>query len=167
MTSATLTPIELTVEAFAAFGDVIEVSGEPDRLINGGRCGRYHDLAKLDFHSSGQAGINLFRSQPVSLPLRIELVERHPLGSQCFIPLTGNEYLVVVGDDDNGEPRNLQAFLARSHQGVNYHRNVWHGVLMPIGSDATFAVVDWIGQDQNLEEFHFRDPIEISAPGSG
>ena len=81
--------------------------------------------------------------------------------------MTGNDYLVVVAEDDSGEPQNLEAFVARSDQGVNYHRNIWHGVLMPIGSDATFAVVDWIGHDANLEEFRFSAPIEILVPGSG
>ncbi len=167
MSSVALKAAALTSAAFAPFGDVIEVSGEPDRLINEGRCGRYHDLANLDFHHDGRAGINLFRSEPISLPFSLALVERHPLGSQCFLPMTDCDYLVVVGEDLDGEPINLKAFLAGPTQGVNYHRNTWHGVLMPIGRQATFAVVDWIGDDKNLEEFHFRTPIAVSNNGNG
>ena len=163
MSAERLTAVELTATAFAPFGDILEVSGEPDRLINNGRCGRYHDLARLDFHHDGQVGINLFHSEPIALPFSIELVERHPLGSQCFIPMTDCSYLVVVGEDKQGVPTNLQAFLARSSQGVNYHRNTWHGVLMPIASVATFAVVDWIGEGENLEEFQFEIPVKIEA----
>lgn len=158
-----VTAVALTAAAFAPFGDVIEISGEPTSIINRGRCGRYHNLAQLDFHNSGNAGISLFRSEPITLPLQLDLVERHPLGSQAFIPMSGGHYLVVVGKNDGSSPTCLQAFVARPDQGVNYHRNTWHAVLMPIGHDALFTVVDWIGSQQNLEEFQFSEPITIIA----
>lgn len=153
--------VELTAEAFAPFGDVLEVQGEPTSIINRGRCGRYHDLADLDLDDTGRAGVSLFQSQAIALPLQLDLMERHPLGSQAFIPMSGGPYLIVVGDDAGGRPAFLRAFVARSDQGVNYHRNTWHAVLMPIGRDALFAVVDWIGSQQNLEEFHFKEAVTI------
>ncbi len=158
-----VTALELTAEGFAPFGDVIEIRGEPTSIINRGRCGRYHDLAQFDFHDAGRTGISLFRSQPITCPVQLDLLERHPLGSQAFLPMSGGSYLVVVGDDDGGRPTDLRAFVARPDQGVNYHRNTWHAVLMPIGHEALFAVVDWIGSQQNLEEFHFNEPITIQA----
>ncbi len=163
MSSSPIIATELTEEAFAPFGDIIEVRGTPDKLINAGLCGRYHDLATLDFDRTGRAGISVFQSKPIKLPLQLALVERHPLGSQCFIPMSGGSYLVVVAEDDNGRPNSLRAFLASPDQGVNYHRNTWHGTLMPIARDACFAVVDWIGESENLEEFQFSSPIEIVA----
>ena len=161
MSASPIEATELTAQAFAPFGDVIEARGDPDKRINAGLCGRYHDLASLDFHASGRAGISMFLSEPVERPFRLALVERHPLGSQCFIPMSGSSYLVVVAEDDNGVPTNIQAFLARPDQGVNYHRNTWHGTLMPIGKQAHFTVVDWIGESENLEEFRFDTPIDI------
>ena len=158
-----ITVVDLDPQEFAPFGDVIEVKGEPTSMINRGRCGRYHDLAQLDFHDAGRAGISLFRSQPITLPLQLDLVERHPLGSQAFLPMSGVNYLVVVAEDDEGCPAGLKAFRARPDQGVNYHRNVWHAVLMPIGRAAVFAVVDWIGSKQNLEEFHFSKAVTING----
>lgn len=163
-----VTAIALTAENFAPFGDVIEARGAATSMINRGRCGRYHNLAQLDFDSSGSAGISLFQSQPIKLPVQLDLVERHPLGSQAFIPMSsgpmsGGYYLVVVGQDDGDSPAGLQAFVARPDQGVNYHRNTWHAVLMPIGHDALFTVVDWIGSQQNLEEFQFSEPITVIA----
>jgi ureidoglycolate lyase len=152
---------ELTTEAFAPFGEIIEARGVPDQQINAGLCGRYDDLAALDFDEPGRAGISVFLSMPIELPLQLALVERHPLGSQCFIPMSGISYLVVVAEDDNGTPNNMRAFLARPDQGVNYHRNTWHGTLMPIGKEACFTVIDWIGDGENLEEFHFTSPIRI------
>ena len=158
----TLRAQPLTAEAFFAFGDVIEISGAPDKLINQGRCGRHHDLARLDF-GDGQAGISLFDSQPASLPFTLEMVERHPLGSQAFIPINQVPFLVVVAEDDDGQPVNPRAFLTARGQSVNLLRGVWHGVLAPIGAQGLYAVVDRIGPGNNLEEHWFDTPIRIEG----
>lgn len=163
MNGTSITATGLTREAFAPFGDIIEARGVPDKQINAGLCGRYHDLATLDFDERGQTGISVFLSKPIELPLQLAMVERHPRGSQCFIPMSGGNYLVVVAEDDNGMPNNMRAFLAGPDQGVNYHRNIWHGTLMPIDKEACFTVIDWIGDGENLEEFHFRSSIKIAT----
>lgn len=152
----------LTADAFAPFGDVIEASGAPDMMINAGRCGRHHDLARLSAEAGGQIGISVFVSEPVSLPVSIGLLERHPLGSQAFLPMSADPFLVVVAEDAGGRPASPRAFITAAGQGVNYHRNVWHAVLMPLDARATFAVVDRIGgTGSNLEEFHFDRPLTI------
>ena len=87
----------LTKNAFAAFGDIITLKDAPDNLINQGLCGRHHDLAALDFGPDGRAGISLFNATPRSLPYRLELVERHPEGSQAFLPMNQNPFLVISG----------------------------------------------------------------------
>lgn len=147
----------LTQEAFAPFGDVLDCAGEPDKLINKGMCGRYHDRAKLDF-SDGRAGISLFKAQLRSLPMQLELVERHPEGSQAFLPLDSAPFVVVVAPDENGTPGQPLAFITAPGQGVNYHRGVWHGVLAPVAGNGLFAVVDRIGSGANLEEHPFENP---------
>jgi ureidoglycolate lyase len=151
----------LTAEAFAPFGDVLDASGAPDRLINGGLCGRYHDRARLDF-SDGRAGISLFLAEPRRLPLRLEMVERHPDGSQAFLPMTGAPFLVIVAPDAGGRPGRPLAFVTGHGQGVNYHRGVWHGVLCPLSAPGLFAVIDRIGAGPNLEEHHFDHEIRIT-----
>ncbi len=153
----------LTTAAFAPYGNVLEAVGAADKFINQGRCGRFHDLATLDF-ADGQAGISIFKSETYMLPIKLELVERHPEGSQAFIPMSQNPFLVVVADDQNGTPTNPQAFLAAAGQAINIHRGVWHGVLSPLYDPGLFAVVDRIGTGANLEEHHFETPylIEIS-----
>ena len=93
----------LTAEAFAPFGEVLEVRGAPDKIINQGLCGRHHDLADLDF-GGGRAGISVFNAEPRALPFTLEMVERHPLGVQAFLPMHQNPYLVVVAPDDAGRP---------------------------------------------------------------
>ena len=151
-----LTTRPLTAEAFAAFGDVIEVMGEPDKLINQGMCGRHHDLASLDF-AEGKAGISLFDAKARAFPHIVDMVERHPEGSQAFVPLTGVPMLVVVAEDQDGTPVNLQAFVSQPGQSINLHRGVWHGVLAPIEKPGQFIVIDRIGEGANLEEFWFED----------
>jgi len=152
----------LTAEAFAPFGDVIEVAGEPDKIINQGLCGRFHDRARFDF-SDGQAGLSLFKAEPRSLPLKLEMVERHPDGSQAFIPMSEHPFVVVVASDQGGTPGRPQAFKTEVGQAVNYHRGTWHGVLTPLHQPGLFAVVDRIGSGDNLEEHWFDTPYLIEA----
>ena len=160
MTRITLQP--LTAEAFAPFGDVLDTSGAPDRIINQGLCGRFHDRAALDF-ADGRAGISLFRAEPRTLPLVLDMVERHPDGSQAFLPMSEAPFLVVVAPDEGGTPGRPRAFLTQAGQGVNYHRGVWHGVLCPLSAPVLFAVVDRIGAGPNLEEHWFTEPYLIET----
>ena len=153
----------LTQDAFAAFGDIITLRNAPDKLINQGLCGRHHDLATLDFGPDGRAGISLFDATPRSLPYRLELVERHPECSQAFLPMTENPFLVIVAPDNGGIPGRPLAFRTLAGQGINFHRNVWHGVLTPLFAPGLFAVVDRIGSSTNLEEYWFEIPFMVSG----
>jgi ureidoglycolate lyase len=158
----TITIEPLTPAAFAPFGDVLEAAGEPDRVINRGACGRWHDLARLDM-ADGRAGISLFRAEPRSLPCRLDMMERHPLGSQAFLPMSAAPFLVVVADDDGGRPGRPRAFVTAIGQGVNYHRGVWHAVLTPLHEPGLFAVIDRIGAGDNLEEHWFEHDFCIRS----
>ena len=151
----------LSSEAFAPFGDVLDVSGDPDQIINQGLCGRYHDRATLDF-SDGRAGISLFHAEPRMLPMTLEMVERHPCGSQAFIPMSAKSFLVIACEDDGGKPGLPMAFLTEPGQGINFHRNTWHGVLTPLHEPGIFAVIDRIGDGANLEEHWFDAPFTIA-----
>ncbi len=153
----------LTAEAFAPFGDVLEAVGDPDKIINQGLCGRFHDRARLDFGPGGRAGISLFQAEPRTLPYRLEMVERHPDGSQAFLPLSQDPFLVIVAPDQGGVPGEPVAFRTAPGQGVNYHRATWHSVLTPLNPPGLFAVVDRIGETPNLEEHWFETPYVIEA----
>jgi ureidoglycolate lyase len=156
----TLTPAPLTAEAFAPFGDVLEATG-PFRLINAGLCKRHHDRARLDFGAGGSAGISVFQAEPRSLPHAFDLIERHPEGSQAFLPMTGHPFLVIVSTGPETTPR---AFLTNGAQGINLHRGTWHGVLTPLAAPGLFAVVDRIGPTPNLEEHRYATPWTVLAP---
>ena len=86
----------LTPSAFAPFGEVLDCAGEPDRIINRGLCGRWHDRATLDMDDAGRPGISLFLAEPRALPYTLDLVERHPEGSQAFVPMHEHPWLVIV-----------------------------------------------------------------------
>ncbi len=153
----------LTAAAFAPYGEVLEAAGAPDRVINRGICGRWHDRAGLDF-ADGRAGISLFRAEPRALPLDLDMVERHPAGTQAFLPMTPDPFLVVVAPDGAGQPGRPLAFLTAPGQGANLRRGVWHGVLTPLSPPGLFAVVDRIGPGENLEEHWFEMPYIVEAP---
>ncbi|MBZ5783375.1 MULTISPECIES: ureidoglycolate lyase [unclassified Rhizobium] len=155
----------LTRSAFAPFGDVIEADPARMRLINGGTTERFHALATAEAEGDGAVVIiSLFRGQPRAFPYAVDMMERHPFGSQSFSPLSGRPFLVVVSDDEGGRPGRPRVFLARGDQGVNYARNVWHHPLMTLGEASDFLVVDRDGPDNNLQEFFFETPYIIGAP---
>ncbi len=158
-----ITAQPLTARAFAPFGDVLDCAGEPDKLINAGLCGRYHDRAKLDF-SDGQAGISLFNAKPRSLPYTCDLLERHPEGSQAFVPMHQNPFLVIVSPDAGGKPGTPLAFITAPGQAINFHKGTWHGVLTPLSAPGFFAVIDRIGAGANLQEHYLDTPVTIDAP---
>ena len=107
----------LTAEAFAPFGDVIEATGDPSFLFNRGKAGRYHDLARTDVTGDGRIGVSIGRAQPYALPITLDMVERHPLGSQAFVPLGPDPFIVVVAPDEGGVPGRPRAFLTAPGHG--------------------------------------------------
>lgn len=145
-------PVEaLTREAFAAFGDVIEpASAAQTYAINAGTTTRFHDLARIDAdRDGGRPVLSLFRAQPRELPFAITHLERHPLGSQAFVPLSQRPYLVVVAEDPAGT---LRAFLASNGQGVNYRAGTWHHPLLALDDVSDFLVIDRAGPGNNCDE---------------
>jgi ureidoglycolate lyase len=146
----------LTKAAFKSFGDVIETEGAELRIINGGSTERYHDLMAIDvLPEGGHPIVSIFRGQPFVFPVAIKMVERHPLGSQAFVPMGKFPFLLVVAEDNNGTPEAPRAFLATGGQGVNYGRNVWHHPLLSLETVCDFLVIDRSGPGTNLQEFFY------------
>jgi len=159
---ATVAAVPLSAEAFRPYGDVIEAAGAADMMINGGRCARYHDRARLSFEDGGRAGVSLFRSEASPVPYPLTLMERHPLGSQAFVPMSPAPFLIVVAADVGGRPGDIRAFLAAPHQGVNYLPGVWHAPLIALENEMLFCVVDRIGSGENLEEHRLEAPLIVT-----
>jgi ureidoglycolate lyase len=148
-----ITPKLLTSEDFGAFGDVIEVSANTNNFaINDGFTQRYHDLATIDVNDQqGHAIVNIFRSTPLAQPIAIKMMERHPYGSQAFIPMGQNPYLIVVAPAGEFDINKIEVFIARSDQGVNYHKGTWHHFCLALNSESDFLVIDRGGKGDNCD----------------
>ena len=176
-----LTPEPLTAEAFAPFGSVIEAGDAAVKLdINQGHAIRYDRLAEIDVADEGGVGvISLFRARPLAphpvtpakagvhpeseSALVLKTFERHPLGSQSFVPLGGRPYLVAVAPAGDFDPAKIRLFQAESHQGVHYRKGVWHHFLLVLETDSDFLVIDRAGLGENCEEVELASSDEISV----
>jgi ureidoglycolate lyase len=161
-----LETLPLTKEAFAPYGDVISVAENNHFLINNGSTERYHDLAKVETLDGGHTLINIFRATPLQYPLQVKMVERHPKGSQAFIPTNGRSYLVLVAPaGEIVSPTDLRLFLASGDQGVNYHTGTWHHPVLALEQISDFLVVDRGGEGHNCDELFFEEQdIIVNSP---
>jgi ureidoglycolate lyase len=135
--------------------------------MNDARFDRFHDLAKIDVESAGgRSAISIARCRaPAVFPHRFDMVERHPHGSQAFIPLAAFSFIVVVAPA--GEAVNatdLRAFVTNGTQGVNYHKGVWHMPMIAMEAGQEFLIVDRLPAGDNCEEFILGDPLILEAP---
>jgi ureidoglycolate lyase len=154
---------KLTREAFAQFGDLITLAGALHYPINDGTTERFHDLALVDVAAQdGKPLINLFRGKPRRLPFEITVMERHPLGSQAFIPLSKRPYLVIVAAGGEFNEETIRIFHADHAQGVNYAKGVWHHGLFALYEESDFIVIDRGGPGNNCHEVTLSKPILIS-----
>jgi len=152
----------LMKKAFAPFGTVLETEGAEVRMINSGNCTRFHALAAVQaWGEEARTIVSLFRAEPARLPLQLSMMERHPLGSQVFWPLSDREWLVAVAPDEDGRPGRPIVFRATGTQGVCYGPNVWHHPLLALGAVSDFLVVDRDGPGSNLEEAFYEAPCPI------
>lgn len=156
----------LTREAFALFGDVIDTDGAESFPINQGRTERFHALSRVELSGATDRGIlSIFRGQPMT-PLEITLMERHPLGSQSFIPMNNVDFLAVVAPPGDFDEAAVRVFLVKGHQGVTYHAGTWHAPLLPLTADADYLVVDRQGLGRNCDEVDLQQSIKpILADG--
>lgn len=162
MPSDMLKPEPLTAEAFAPFGEVIEARGAP-RGINYGVTQRFHDLAKIDCQEQGgRAIVNIFRSQPPVFPFAVKVMERHPLSSQGFVPLSGRPFLVVVAPPGEFNRNAVRAFRAAPGQGVNFARGTWHHFNLALEGESDFLVIDREGDGQNCDEVALDPPLLLT-----
>ncbi len=153
----------LTQEAFAPFGDVIQKQGHYPEEINYGQTRKYAGLAQIDVaDEEGTTTVHIYRSRPVSLPFRVEVMEYHPLGSQAFIPLHRRPFLVVVAppaeilDFDS-----IQGFFTNGEQGVNLNKGVWHHYQLSLIENCDYLVIERKGPSVNTIEQHLDEALLI------
>ena len=156
MSGRELRALPITAERFAPFGDVIAAFPDRRTQMNASRFERFDNLAAVDVEAGTDAGhpaISIARSRSAtSLPYCFDTVERHPLGSQAFVPLAPFRFVVVVAAaGDTVEAADLRAFVTNGHQGVSYRRGVWHMPLIALAAGQEFLIVDRAGGG-NCEE---------------
>ena len=143
---------------------MIEIEDARHFPINAGKIERYHDLAnvELDTSAEGRVLISIFKcNKPSQLPYRVEIIERHCMGSQAFIPLHSARMVIVVGPAiESVQADQLKAFVSNGKQGINYRPGIWHMPLIAFDENQQFLVVDRGGGGENLEEIRFED-IEL------
>lgn len=147
-------------EAFRPFGELVPLDGSAQGIeINGGRAIRHFDIATVDVDARlERAFVSVFAAQPHPDAFEIETLERHPLGSQAFIPLCPADWVVIVAPESpGGGPGDPIAFRPEAGCGVNIGRGVWHYPLIS-RRPASFLVVDGGIEEENLEICRFDSP---------
>lgn len=160
MTAMNLKIEPLNPATFAPFGHVIQAGTATQHFtINDGNTERFHDLAPLEAGPEGRMIVSLFRAQPRTLPFTITMMERHPLASQAFIPVSGKPWLVVVAPaGDPPAASELRLFLCQGDQGVNYASGVWHHPILALESVCDFIVLDRQGPGENCDVITLPEP---------
>lgn len=162
----------LTVAAFEQFGAVIELSKDTDRqtqAMNDARFRRFDSLATTDIDPGSNAIISIAEClQASTLPYDITLLERHPRGTQAFIPLQGQPMIIVVaepGTAPGAEPsaEQLRGFFSNGKQGIQYHRGTWHMPLIGFTPGQNFLIVDSNDKQPNCDEIVLSEPVTIPA----
>ena len=159
----TLKPEPLTSERFALYGDVIETSIDRTAAMNAERFQRFDDLCNVDMKDDGRVAISIARCRvATSLPLRIDMVERHPLGSQAFVPLTPCRMVVVVAPpEESVDASDLKAFVTNGRQGINYHRGTWHMPLIAFDAGREFLIIDRAADMPNCDTHELDEPVML------
>ncbi len=160
-----LKPLPLTPERFAPFGEVIAAGRAAERSMNAARFERFDDLARIDL-SDGRLNVSVARCRtPTALPYRFDMIERHPLGTQAFVPLARFPFVVVVAaPGESVEASDLQAFVTNGRQGINYLKGTWHMPLIALEAGQEFLVIDRLGNGSNCDERVFGEAITLLAP---
>jgi len=158
-----LVPESLHRDSFAAYGDVIESASPAAAAMNAERFERFDDLCRVEAHD-GHVSVSIARCRSVTtLPYRFDMIERHPHGSQAFVPLTPCRMLVVVAlPGESVAPGDLRAFVSNGRQGINYHRGTWHMPLIAFAEGQEFLVIDRNGKTPNCDFIYFDEPITLS-----
>ena len=160
----TLQPEPLTKERFAPYGDVIESLVDRKAAMNAERFERFDDLCSIDMKEDGRVAVSIARCRvATSLPYRFDMVERHPLGSQAFVPLTPCKMIVVVAPpEESVAASDLRAFVTNGRQGINYHRGTWHMPLIAFDAGQEFLIIDRAGDVPNCDEHSLDEAVTLS-----
>lgn len=156
-----LKPIDLTIDAFKNYGEILSVQNSKSIVINNGFANKHFNLCNIDANEEGGvATVHLYVGKKREFPLKINMMEKHPFFSQTFIPRSNTPFLVVVAlGEESPDLNTLRVFKTDGNQGVHYNRGVWHFPLISLEEDEQFIVID--RNDLGKSENKVIDCIEI------
>ena len=144
-------PNKITKDNFSSFGDIISTKDVKPININEGYAKRFDDLADIDIsNDEGKAIVSIFSALKRNFPMKIDMMEKHPLGSQAFIPMKETTFLVLVAPQgDKPDINMIKSFIVPPGIGINYKPGIWHFPLIST-EDTNFIVIDRKGSGENL-----------------
>ena len=150
-------PIKVTKVNFAPYGDLISSDGVEPIDINSGYAKRFNNLANIDISKNkGEAIVSIFSALKRTFPMKIDMMEKHPLGSQAFMPMKEITFLSFVAPPgETPEINKIQSFIIPPKMGINYKPGVWHFPLISI-ENTNFLVIDRKGNGENLIIHKFK-----------
>ena len=150
-------PKKITKENFAKFGDVISIQNIKPMDINNGYAKRFNNLADINISkNNGTAIVSIFSALKRSFPMKIDMMEKHPLGSQAFIPMKETNFIAFVAPlGDKPEISKIESFIVSPGIGINYKPGIWHFPLIST-ENMNFLVVDRKGAGDNLIIYNFE-----------
>ena len=143
--------IKITKKNFARYGELISSDGVNPMDINAGYAKRFDNLANINTSKDeGKTIVSIFSAKKRSFPMKIDMMEKHPLSSQAFIPMKETTFLSFVAPPGNSpEINKIQSFVIPPKMGINYKPSIWHFPLIST-EDTNFLVIDRKGSGENL-----------------
>ena len=144
-------PIKITRTNFATYGDLISSDDIKPMDINAGYAKRFDNLANINTSKDGgKTIVSIFSALKRTFPMKIDMMEKHPLGSQAFIPMKETTFLCFVAPTgESPEIDKIQSFIIPPKTGINYKPGIWHFPLIST-EDTDFLVIDRKGNGENL-----------------
>jgi ureidoglycolate lyase len=156
----------LNADDFAPFGEIVMVPRRNGVAANGGTAKRFDDAVTLDLTArQGRPQLSMFRVEPVRLPLRFGMLERHALSSQTFVPFPARRFLVIVAPPgDAPAPEAIRAFVTDGRQGIHYARGVWHHPALALDEPTDFIVIGRAARTVDCDVFTFDTEMVTGPP---
>ena len=152
-----INPKPITKKNFSKYGDMITTKDIKPLEINDGYAKRFDNLINVDTSKKkGRAIVSIFKAKKRKFPMKIDMMEKHPLGSQAFIPMDDTKFLIFVAPRGNKPDTNkIQSFVVPKQTGVNYNAGIWHFPLISM-KNMNFLIVDRKGKGNNLVIYKFK-----------
>ena len=144
-------PKKINKTNFSKFGQIIDTSKKKYFRINNGYAKRYDNLGKINTSlNKGRTIVSIFSAKKRKFPMKVDMMEKHPLGSQAFVPMKETSFLVFVAPKGNKpDLKKIQSFRIPKQTGINLNPGIWHFPLIST-KDMNFLVVDGKGKGNNL-----------------